>query len=338
MIDTGAPINEIADEGGVSLTAIVTAEGDGRGLADLISTYLVALRTTGAPFEMLVIHDHASVGTVNAVADLGASQPEVTLISLRPWMGEDAALKAGIDRAVGQCIVTLPGWSEIEPSEIGRMIEELKDNDMVVGCRKDAARSGLQKLRMGATHRVIGLFFGKRFNDVFFRVRVGRSDAFAKISDLGVRQHFLPVVAASEGYRVHEMQVAPASGPGVYTFKPFAHISALTDVITLYVGLKFLRRPLRFFGAVGLPIFLFGLLGTMWLIGSRLFFGDALADRPALVFSVMMLILGLQIVALGLIGEIVIFSSTRRIRSYEIGTIIRGRPEEASLTGTKQDG
>ena len=263
---------------------------------------------------------------------MSEKQLEVTAIALRPWSGEDAALKAGIDRAKGQTIVTLPGWAEIEPAEIGRMIEELKNNDVVVGWRKNAARSGLQKLRMGATHGLISILFGKRFNDVFFRVRVGKSDAFAKIADLGVRQHFLPVVAASEGYRVHEMEVAPASGPAAYTFKPFAHISAFVDVLTLYVGLKFLRRPLRFFGAVGLPIFLIGLLGTMWLVGERLFFGEALADRPALVFSVMMLILGLQIVALGLIGEIVIFSSTRRIKSYEIATIIRGRPNEADPT------
>ncbi|MFW5869213.1 MAG: glycosyl transferase family 2, partial [Armatimonadota bacterium] len=92
-----------------------------------------------------------------------------------------------------------------------------------------------------------------------------------------------------------------------------------------YIGLKFLRRPLRFFGAIGLPLAALGALVTAYLVVERLLFGEPLADRPALVFSVMMVVLGVQIVALGLIGEIVIFSSTRRMRTYEIDTIIRGR-------------
>ncbi len=317
-----------ADEMPPAISAIVTADGDGAGIRALLEGYLKALDAQGQPFELICVFDHASGGIAEAVRDLGVAWPQLMGISQRPWGGEDTALKVGIDRAVGEVVVTLPGWSEIDPAEIGPLIAALGEDDMVTGRRKSAGAGA----RQGVTHGLIKFLFGRRFGDVFCRARAGRREMFAKISDMGVRQHFLPVLAVAEGYRVTETDIAqdpsPAAPPA-YSFKPLGHISAFVDLLTLYVGLKFLRRPLRFFGAIGLPLLLLGAMITTWLIVSRLIFGEALADRPALVFSVMMMVLGLQILALGLIGEIVIFSSSRRMRTYEIETIIRGRPEDA---------
>ncbi|MEO0360437.1 MAG: glycosyl transferase family 2, partial [Pseudomonadota bacterium] len=299
--EAAPPRPEPKAEAGVALSAIVTADGDGSGLAELLAAYLEALDGIGAPYELILVYEQGAVGIVEAAKTLEPKWPALQPIALRPWPGEDGALKVGIDQARGETILTLPGWSEVNPAEIGPLVAALGDDDMVVGRRSGADLSGLQRFRMGATHGLIRLLFGKRFEDVFCRARVGRRDMFAKIVDLGVRQHFLPVVAVAEGWRVKEAPVSPAAEPPrppVYNFKPLAHVSALVDLLTLFVGLKFLRRPLRFFGAVGVPLFLIGLLATAWLVVSRLFFGEALADRPALVFSVAFLILGLQIVAL----------------------------------------
>jgi len=86
--------------------------------------------------------------------------------------------------------------------------------------------------------------------------------------------------------------------------------------------LKFLRRPLRFFGSIGLPIFLLGTLATAVLVTQK-FFGEPLADRPALIFAVLMVVLGIQIVAIGLVGEIIIFANSRRMKQYAVRDIIR---------------
>lgn len=320
-----------ADASWPAVSAIVTAEGDGQGMAALLEGYLEALAARGEPFELICVFDHASPEIAGIVRDLGQRWPMLTGIGQRPWSGEDGALKVGIDRAMGDILLTLPGWSEIAASEIPRLLDALGEDDMVTGVRREGSKSGLQRARMGVTHSLISFLFGQRFQDVFCRARAGRAEAFRKIADLGVRQHFLPVVAAAEGYRVSEISLAPettGAAPPTYSVKIFGYISAFIDILTLYVGLKFLRRPLRFFGAIGLPLLLVGALITAWLIVSRLFLGEALADRPALVFSVMMMVLGVQILALGLIGEIVIFSSSRRMRTYEIETIIRGRPED----------
>ncbi len=311
------------------VSVIVSAEGDGKGLANLLTDFRSVLDQRPEPYEVIVVFEHVSSGIRAALEPLAVQWSNLELVPQRPWNGEDAAIKHGIGQAVGDIVLTLPSWPEIDPSSINTLIDALGEDDMVVGKRRELNRSRMQKVRARATHGLLKLLFQQDFEDVFCRARVGRRDVFLKVAELGVRQHFLPLIAASEGYNVREVDVPvvrDTDAQGVYKFKPNAHVGALVDVLTLFVGLKYLRRPLRFFGSVGVPLILIGGLLTAYLVMERLLFGAPLADRPALVFAVLMLVLGIQVVALGLVGEIIIFSSSRRLRSYEIDEVLRGRP------------
>ncbi|MGH6919141.1 MAG: glycosyl transferase family 2, partial [Geminicoccaceae bacterium] len=99
-------------------------------------------------------------------------------------------------------------------------------------------------------------------------------------------------------------------------------LGILFDILTLYVLLRFTKKPLRFFGSIGMLVLIPGLLFTASLAIARLFYGVPLADRPALILGVLMIVLGIQIIALGLIGEIVIFASGRRIKDYTVEKIV----------------
>ena len=83
-------------------------------------------------------------------------------------------------------------------------------------------------------------------------------------------------------------------------------------------------RPLRFFGSIGLPVFLAGAILTTVLVLQRLFGDAALADRPALIFGIIMVVLGIQVIAIGLVGEIIIYAGSRRLKQYEVREIIHG--------------
>ncbi|MCV6585587.1 MAG: glycosyl transferase family 2 [Marinibacterium sp.] len=315
------------------LSVLVVAEGDGQGLVDLIGGYRAALDGMDLSYEVLLLFDHAAQPLAALAQEIAQSWPQLDLSPQRPWTDDDTALRLGIKRAAGGSILVLPGWPEIDPAGIPDLVAALDDADMVAAERQGLALSGWHRLRSRMIQGMLGLLFKTRIRDVFCRARAGQADAMRKVSELGVRQHFLPVVAMSEGYHVAEVPVSAVPDPDgarVYRFKPLAHISALVDILTLYVGLKFLKRPLRFFGSVGVPMILLGSLAILVVVLQRLFFETALADRPAMVFAVMLLVLGIQIVALGLVGEIIIFASSRRIRDYEIDTIIRGRLPEGS--------
>jgi hypothetical protein len=96
----------------------------------------------------------------------------------------------------------------------------------------------------------------------------------------------------------------------------------LLDLLTIFFLIKFTRKPLRFFGLVGGGLAGFGLVVTLYLVTERLFFNVALADRPALVLSSLLIVLGIQIIAIGLIGEIIIFTHARDLKEYRIDKII----------------
>ena len=108
----------------------------------------------------------------------------------------------------------------------------------------------------------------------------------------------------------------------MFSSRCWNRVGVLLDILALYLVLKFTKKPLRFFGMIGLPILFVGLLSSGGLAIARLAYGVPLADRPALILAVLLIVLGIQILALGLIGELVIFASGRRIKEYTIERIV----------------
>ncbi|MCH9808239.1 MAG: glycosyltransferase [Alphaproteobacteria bacterium] len=311
---------------GVDLTVIVTFDSDQVDEA-LLERYREVLDSRGESYEVLCFFNARMSNAAKTVEDVAGSWPQLKPLAQRPWRGEDGAVAQGINRAAGNFIMTLPGWFEFAPEDINKLIDNLGHSDMAVGRRVGGDKSWWQKLRMSVFQGLIRILFGHSFNDVFSRTRLGRAEMFRQISDYGVRQHFLPLLAVSSGYGVVEVDLRAEAQSGkaaAYRFKPLAHIAAGLDVLSLFVVLKFLQRPLRFFGSIGLTLAAVGGLITAWLIFARLVLGDSLADRPLLIFSVMMVVLGIQIIALGLIGEIVIFSSSRRAKTYSVEKVVGG--------------
>jgi hypothetical protein len=88
---------------------------------------------------------------------------------------------------------------------------------------------------------------------------------------------------------------------------------------------RFTKKPLRFFGMVGVSTFAIGALLVIWLVMDRLFFGHALAARPALLLSSLLVVLGLQLFALGLLGELIIFTHAKALKDYQVERVVQFR-------------
>lgn len=306
--------------------SVVLAASRHVNVAEALRQYRAPLDALGKPYEVLCVIEGTAKAMLEELDALKKDWPELETFARRPWGGEDAELATAYGRAKGDLILTLPPFLEILPEEISKLFEKIDDSDMVVVNRDAQPISGS---RQNLMKRVFKLFFGHTVSDVFSRTRLSRRDVLEEVGRFGVRQHFIPVIAANRGYRVVEVPIAkptieqPASS---FAFRPVGHVSALFDAITLFVVLKFLRRPLRFFGAIGLPIFLVGIILTLGFVFGRLFFDLPLADRPALIFSVLMVVFGVQIIAIGLVGEIVIFANSRHMKQYKVASIIKRDP------------
>jgi hypothetical protein len=144
----------------------------------------------------------------------------------------------------------------------------------------------------------------------------------------GDQHRFLAVLADRQGFRVQEVDVRQSPKDhfaGVY--QPREYTRGLLDIFTVFFLVRFTKKPLRFFGMVGITIFAVGALLVTWLVVERAFFGQALADRPALLLSSLLLVLGLQLFALGLLGELMIFTHARSLKDYQVQSIIEFPPE-----------
>ena len=307
----------------VPVISAISVVDSSAGSAATLSSYREMLDGLGHPYEVLWAIDGRHEDPTSDLHKLQDTWPELTVLYQRPWLDEDAALHAAVKRSEGEILVMLAGWPEVEPNDIEGLIDGLKDHDMVIAARRDQKPSW----RNSILQRTLRSLFGSSVRDVFCRTRVARKTVLEEVSAFGVRQHFLPTIASALGYSVNEVDVDPAQtthdADARFIFKPLGHIRAFFDALTLFLVLKFLRRPLRFFGAVGLPIFIMGTAVSALYLGMRLFGDWTLADRPGLIFGVLMVVLGLQIIALGLVGEIIIFANSRRMKQYTLREIIR---------------
>ena len=154
-------------------------------------------------------------------------------------------------------------------------------------------------------------------------MRAFRREIMDEVSVYGDQHRFLPILARSHGFQVVEVDVAQSEKDvfkRVYSFG--VYVRRVLDIITIFFLVKFIKKPLRFFGLIGFFTFAVGGLATTYLIAEKLIFGVGLGDRPALMLSALMIVLGIQILAVGLIGELIIFSNIKNLKEYSVKRIV----------------
>ena len=245
-----------------------------------------------------------------------AGEP-IEILCLPHPMGEAAALSVGLAAAGDADVLTLPADPSVEPGELPR-----------AGRRRwtaghGGARPGEAPQRRQARLASLRHVLGSPFLDVRSPVRAMRAEVAAELQPYGNQHRFLPLIAQAQGFSVSEIVTRAAAPPPTRRRRLLgADWSVLLDVLTIYFLLRFLRKPFRFFGGFGFAVLALGGLATLWLAADRLIWGVPLADRPALILSTLMVVLGLQIISVGLIGEIIAFTYAKDHKDYKVDRLV----------------
>jgi len=140
----------------------------------------------------------------------------------------------------------------------------------------------------------------------------------------GDLHRFIPVLADRQGFRVREIDVRQSPKDQFRgNYQPNEYTRRLLDIFTILFLVRFTKRPLRFFGMIGITTFGLGALLILVQVVQRLFFDMALADRPALILASLLAVLGLQLLAIGLLGELFIFTHARSVKDYQVDEVIQ---------------
>jgi glycosyltransferase involved in cell wall biosynthesis len=308
----------------VDISIIVPVGARHADIAGLYAEYKAGLQQLAMPCEFIFVLDGARPAASSALQQLLAQGEDITVISLTRKFGESTALMAGFEQASGRIIVTLPAYHQIRANEVGKLVGTLDKADLAIGYRWPRAGGGFEHMRREMFHWLLSAVTGQRYRDLGCSARAMHRRVLEEISLYGDQHRFLPVLAHRNGFRVvHvEMRQSPHDRfAGGYGPREYAH--SLLDIFTVLFLVRFTHKPLRFFGMVGATTLGIGVLLTGWLVVDRLVFHHALADRPALLLSSLLVVLGMQVFALGLLGELIIFTPARHLKDYQIAEVVR---------------
>ncbi len=287
------------------------------------AAYREALTAIDERHEFIFVLDGDFPAVQEALQALIDEGERLTIIKMARWFGEATALTAGFEHAKGEFIITLPPYLQVEPAEIGKLIAALDDCDLAIGWRYPRQDSLLNRIQNKAFHIPLRYLTGQDFHDLGCSARAMKRRVLEELQLYGDQHRFLPLLAFRQGFRVKEVQLqqAPADrkqriySAGVY-------LRRLLDILTIFFLIKFTKKPFRFFGLMGTSVFVIGSILLAYLAIDRLAFDVALANRPLLLLSSLLIVLGIQIFAIGLVGEIIIFTHARDIKEYTIEEII----------------
>ncbi len=292
-------------------------------VATLATDYRRALEQSGRSFEIIYVLDGDIPVAREALQQLRREGTPLTIVQLAKAYGETTALTAGFEHAKGAVILSLPAYRQIECGELGRLIGELDGVDMVVARRWPRLDSRYNRAQARFFNRLLETVSDLRLHDLGCNVRLFRRQVVDEVTLYGNQHRFLPMLAHQRGFKVKEVDAAQASADTQRrVYSPGTYLGHLLDILTILFLVKFTKRPLRFFGMLGMGVFSAGFLITLYLVGERLFGDVALANRPALLLSSLLIILGIQVMAIGLIGEIIIFTHAKELKEYTIAEVI----------------
>jgi glycosyltransferase involved in cell wall biosynthesis len=306
------------------VSIVVPVGGRQDDLGQLISDYAHELEASGQEFEIIAVVDGPRRAAVDVLAEMAVKNSWLRVVELSREFGESAALTAGFSIGTGDMFITLPAYYQVEPSELPKLIQEAGDHDdMLIAVRWPRSGSSFESTRRNLFHGLLRFVTGLNYRDLGCNVRLLKRKVTEDTPLYGEQHRFLPALASRQGFRVREVELKQSPKDrfqGRYRLREYLH--RLLDILTVFFLIRFTKKPLRFFGMIGTIVGAVGALLVSVMVVQRLFFAVALADRPALLLSSLLVVLGVQIFALGLIGELIIFTHAGQMKEYAIRSII----------------
>jgi glycosyltransferase involved in cell wall biosynthesis len=302
----------------VDLTAILPAYNEAPNLVEMLPRVAAVLDKLPGDCELLLVDDGSTDGTSDVVAELRRRHPEIRSVRLRRNSGKSAALQAGFDHARGDVIVLLDADGQDQPEEIPVLLAALDDGlDLVTGRRVNRrdrfVKRTSSKLYNAVTSRMTGLH-GEDFNS---GLKAMRHEVVESMSLYGELHRYIPVLAKWAGFRVGEIPVRHA--PRLYGRSKFGRARfwrGFLDLVTVKFITTYTARPFHLFGGIG---FAFGLVGAAlltWMLVLKIM-GHGIGTRPALLTGILLVVVAVQLMTLGLLGELIVHLRPSRPVAFE---------------------
>ena len=293
------------------LSIIIPFHNEKENLSILLSQLHGALKNQ--PYEIILVDDGSTDESSESIKN-EIDDKKVILLRLGRQMGKGKALSVGLDRSEGRNIIFMDADLQDDPADINHFLKKLSEGyDLVNGIRVNRKDNAVIKLYSSLAGWFLKTFLRSPFTDINCGFKIFRKKLTKDITLYGNNFRFFPLDAFYEGYKVTEIPVN--NRPRIHGSSKYGITKlfiGLIDMVSAYFLYKFAERPLHFFGFIGSIFFSIGSLIIAVVTYQRIFEGILLYRRPVLQYGIFLLILGVQIIATGILGELMVYLHNKR--------------------------
>jgi dolichol-phosphate mannosyltransferase len=297
------------------ISVILPSYNEAENLPAVVDEIVGQLGTAGVKFEIIIVDDGSNDGTRRVASDLARQHEQVRSVRFRRNLGKSAALQLGLREATGERIVLMDADGQDDPAAIPALLSALDGGlDVVTGRRAERqdrfVKRSTSKVYNAMTARVTGVA-GHDFNSGFKAMTHEVADSLELYGEL---HRYIPVLAAWNGFAVGEIDVNHRRRlHGESKFKTARFWRGFFDLVTVKFLTTYTGRPFHLFGGVGFALSAFGSGILGWLLIVKVT-GHAIGERPALFAGVILVLVGVQLLSVGLLAELIVHFRNTSLR------------------------
>ena len=305
----------------VDISLVIPCFNEAGNIQPLWKDVETVLLKSKKEWEVWWINDGSRDETEKELEALYQKHPDkIRIIQFRHNFGKASALKAGFSKAKGDLIITMDGDGQDDPAEIPKLIVKINEGyDLVSGWKQHRKDTFIKNKTSKIFNWMTNKISKTQLHDHNCGFKAYRQETVVDLDLYGELHRFIPVIVAAQGYRVTEVPVEHRrrySGKTKYGKTRF--VNGFLDFLTVLFITRYRVRPLHMFGYAGLLTTLLGMIGGLYLTFIKLVGGQAIGERPLLLLSVMLMIMGVQLGAIGLVGEQITASVNRGKNDFVI--------------------
>lgn len=273
------------------------------------------LSKIGEEYQIIFIDDGSTDNSSDTIADQIDGQ-QIILIRHGRQLGKGKALNSGLKKSTGDIVVFMDADLQDDPTDLSKFISKIREGfDLVNGYRQKRQDNLIIKTYSRLANSFLNTFLKSPFSDINCGFKAFKRYVVEDIVLYANNFRFLPLAAYYRGYKVSE--VAVHNKPRIYGKSKYGVkklFIGVIDTLNAYFLYQFSEKPLHFFGSIGGVFFSVGFITAVILTIQRIFFGILLYRRPALLFAILLIIVGIQIIMTGIIGELIVYLHKKNSR------------------------
>jgi glycosyltransferase involved in cell wall biosynthesis len=290
------------------VSIVVPLYNEEENVEPLYKALKAVMNREGKDYEFLFIDDGSTDSTLKLLKQLAQTDSKIKVLSFRRNFGQTAAFAAGFDHAEGDVIVTTDGDLQNDPGDIPKLLALIGEYDIVSGWRRNRKDPFLsRRLPSMIANYLISKVTGVKLHDYGCSLKAYKADVVKNINLYGEMHRFIPAVASWYGVKIAEVETTHHhryGGKSKYGISRTLRV--ILDLITVKFLQSFSTKPLQAFGPIGLLCGLAGFVISLYLTIIKLFLGQDIWGRPLLLLGILLIIVGFQLIVMGLLGEMLV--------------------------------